>query len=104
MNEERGWEFEVIEDSEKEVENFARELGKKYIVQKGFHKSYKAVKRVGKGATAFVYSAIRHLDGKDVAIKSFKRSAYFASDNNNGKVFLGQCRSIFRRSLRFSLS
>ena len=61
-------------------------MQKKYIVQKGFHTSYKAVKRIGKGVTACVYCAQRFLDGKEVAIKSFKRSVYFASDHNNGKV------------------
>lgn len=36
--------------------------------------------------TACVYNAISFANGKEVAIKSFKRSVYFAQDNQNGKV------------------
>ena len=50
-----------------------------------FHNCYKAIQRLGKGSTACVYSALQFMDGNLVAIKSFKRSNYFASDNNNGK-------------------
>lgn len=63
-------------------------LGRKFIVQLGFHSSFKAVKKIGKGMTACVYNAINFANGKEVAIKSFKRSVYFAQDNNNGKVSL----------------
>jgi len=59
----------------------ARQLEKKYIVQLGFHESFKAVKILGKGLTATVYKAMSFRDKKDVAIKSFKRSVYFATPN-----------------------
>ena len=36
--------------------------------------------------TACVYNALNLANGKEVAIKSFKRSVYFAQDNGNGKV------------------
>lgn len=36
--------------------------------------------------TACVYNAINLANGREVAIKSFKRSVYFAQDNGNGKV------------------
>ena len=36
--------------------------------------------------TACVYNAINYANGKEVAIKSFKRSVYFEQENCNGKV------------------
>jgi hypothetical protein len=60
---------------------FAKKLEKKYIVQLGFRDGFKAVKILGKGVTATVYKATRYRDQTDVAIKSFKRSVYFATDN-----------------------
>jgi len=68
------------------LEHFARVLGHKYIVQLGFHNLFKALRKIGKGMTACVYHAQCFSTGKDVAIKSFKRSAYFTSENNNGEV------------------
>jgi len=65
---------------------FGKILGKKFIVQLGFHTSFKAIKKIGKGMTACVYNAINYANGKEVAIKSFKRSVYFAQDNGNGKT------------------
>lgn len=50
-------------------------------MQLGFHESFKAVKILGKGLTATVYKAISYRDRKDVAIKSFKRTVYFATPN-----------------------
>jgi len=52
----------------------------------GFHTSFKAIKKIGKGMTACVYNALNYANGKEVAIKSFKRSVYFEQDNGNGKV------------------
>lgn len=60
-----------------------RSCKKKYIVQKGFHESFKAIKILGRGLTATVYKAISFRDQKDVAIKSFKRAVYF--ETTNGK-------------------
>lgn len=65
---------------------FGKILSRKFIVQLGFHTSFKAIKKIGKGMTACVYNAINFATGKEVAIKSFKRSVYFAQDNNNGKA------------------
>ncbi len=76
----------VKNDKKRELENFAKVLGRKFIVQLGFHTSFKAIKRIGKGMTACVYNAISFANGKEIAIKSFKRSSYFSTDNNNGKV------------------
>lgn len=64
-------------------------MGRKFIVQLGFHTSFKAVKKIGKGMTACVYNAINFANGREVAIKSFKRCVYFAQDNGNGKVLTG---------------
>lgn len=47
-------------------------------MQTGFREGFKAVKILGKGVTATVYKACRFRDQCDVAIKSFKRSSYFA--------------------------
>ncbi len=38
--------------------------------------------------TACVYNALCYISGKEVAIKSFRRSAYFATEDNNGEVIL----------------
>lgn len=35
--------------------------------------------------TATVYKALQYSTGTDVAIKSFKRAVYFATENGNGK-------------------
>lgn len=59
----------------------ARILEKKYIVQLGFKEGFKAIKILGKGVTATVYKACRFRDQVEVAIKSFKRSVYFAAEN-----------------------
>ncbi len=61
-------------------------MGHKYIVQLGFHNLFKAHKKIGKGMTASVYNALSYALNKEVAIKSFKRSVYFSSENNNGEV------------------
>ena len=53
---------------------FGRILSSKYIVQLGFHTAFKAIKKIGKGMTACVYNALSFATGKEVAIKSFKRS------------------------------
>lgn len=50
-------------------------------MQLGFRDGFKAVKILGKGVTATVYKATRYRDQNDVAIKSFKRSVYFAAEN-----------------------
>lgn len=69
-----------------QLEMFGKILSRKFIVQLGFHTSFKAIKKIGKGMTACVYNAISFATGREVAIKSFKRSVYFAQDNNNGKA------------------
>lgn len=79
-------------DGRKQLELFGRVLGRKFIVQLGFHTSFKAVKKIGKGMTACVYNAINFANGREVAIKSFKRSVYFSQDNGNGKVLIGSRR------------
>lgn len=61
-------------------------------MQLGFHTSFKAIKKIGKGMTACVYDAINFANGKEVAIKSFKRSVYFEQDNGNGKVYFALSR------------
>lgn len=56
-------------------------MEKEYLVQLGFRDGFKAIKILGKGVTATVYKALRFRDQSDVAIKSFKRSVYFATEN-----------------------
>lgn len=63
------------------LEQLAVRLEKKYIVHLGFREGFNAVKILGKGAAATVYKAIRFRDNKYVAIKSFKRSLYFSTEN-----------------------
>ncbi len=46
------------------LENFSEKLGKKYIIQDGFHDIYRAIKKIGKGVTASVYKALRLTDRK----------------------------------------
>ena len=65
---------------------FLEILCKKNLVQQNFHPQFRAIRRIGKGVTACVYEADRLRDHKPVAIKSFKKSVYFASDNGKGKV------------------
>ncbi len=50
--------------------------------------------------TACVYNAINLANGREVAIKSFKRSVYFAQDNGNGKVLRHLSRFPLWKSLR----
>ena len=69
-----------------DLDKFGKILGRKFIVQLGFHTSFKANKKIGKGMTACVYNAINLTNGREVAIKSFKRSVYFNQDNGNGKL------------------
>ena len=76
----------VRPEHRKMLERFVLVLGRKYIVQKGFHNAFKAYKKIGKGMTACVYNALSFGSGREVAIKSFKRSVYFKQDNDNGKV------------------
>jgi hypothetical protein len=54
----------VKSDKKRELENFSKILGRKFIVQLGFHTSFKAIKRIGKGMTACVYNAISFANGK----------------------------------------
>jgi serine/threonine protein kinase len=82
------------------LEFFSLILGHKYIVQLGFHNLFKAHKKIGKGMTASVYNAVSFVSNKEVAIKSFKRNVYFASENNNGEVY----KLLFRFPLKNSLS
>jgi hypothetical protein len=79
-------ELAVCPEWRKKLEMFGKILGKKFIVQLGFHTSFKAIKKIGRGMTACVYNAINFANGREVAIKSFKRSVYFAQDNGNGKI------------------
>jgi len=46
------------------LEVFGRILGRKFIVQLGFHTSFKAIKKIGKGMTACVYNAVNFANGR----------------------------------------
>jgi len=48
----------------RKLEEFGYVLGKKFIMQEGFHEIYRAIKKIGKGVTASVYKAIRLTDQK----------------------------------------
>ena len=47
-----------------DLEKFGKILGRKFIVQLGFHTSFKANKKIGKGMTACVYNAINLTNGR----------------------------------------
>jgi hypothetical protein len=57
-------ELTVKAETRKQLEQFGRVLGRKFIVQLGFHTSFKAVKKIGKGMTACVYNAINFANGR----------------------------------------
>ena len=61
------------------VDTWALELEKK-INQRGFHKLFKAKKKIGKGAFATVYLAERLRDRKMVAVKAFSKEKQFSGD------------------------
>ena len=61
------------------VEAWAIELEKR-INQRGFHKLFKAKKKIGKGAFATVYLAERLRDKKMVAVKAFSKEKQYAGD------------------------
>jgi hypothetical protein len=42
-------------------------------VQKGFHETFKPIRKIGKGVTASVFSAQRISDKMQFAVKSFKK-------------------------------
>ena len=90
----------MLPENREQLQKFGRILSRKYIVQLGFHTSFKAIKKIGKGMTACVYNAVSFATGKEVAFKSFKRSVYFAQDNGNGKVPLSLSRHLSARSSR----
>lgn len=46
------------------LETFGKALGKKFIVQLGFHTTFKAITKIGKGMTACVYDAINFANGR----------------------------------------
>jgi len=56
------------------------------MVQRGFHETFRAIKKIGKGVTASVFSAQRLTDDLEVAVKSFKKENYFKQDDGKGKV------------------
>jgi serine/threonine protein kinase len=94
----------VLPEHREQLQVFGRILSRKYIVQLGFHTAFKAIKKIGKGMTACVYNALSFATGREVAIKSFKRSVYFAQDNGNGKVTTLSRRPPSARSSRCSPS
>lgn len=61
-------------------------LEKCQIIQKDFHKKFKPLRKLAKGSTASVFSAIRIRDSQIVAIKAFNKSSHFAMSNGKGKV------------------
>jgi hypothetical protein len=86
------------------IDNFKKVLGRKFIAQLGFHTLFKPIRKIGRGIAACVYSAIDYTNGCEIAIKSFCKSVYFKTDNNNGKVlFALKFRLPFSNSLKFSL-
>lgn len=46
--------------------------------QKGFHRHYKPIKKIGRGSFASVYLALRLEDDRKVAIKAFSKEHCYA--------------------------
>jgi serine/threonine protein kinase len=74
------------------LEYFGIALEKCAIIQIDFHQKFKPLRRLGNGATAAVYSAVRTRDGEIVAVKAFNKSKQFAVGNGKGQVLMALCR------------
>ena len=73
-------------EDKKALEYFGIALEKCAIIQKDFHQKFKPLRKLGKGATAAVYSAVRQRDSSVVAVKAFNKSAHFSTGGGKGKV------------------
>ena len=82
------------------LHKFSERLGKKYILQDGFHEIYRAIKKIGKGVTASVYKALRLTDRKEIAVKSFKKDVYYSIDNGRGKVIMQLMKGAFEKEFK----
>lgn len=66
-----------------------RTIPKTYTIQQDFHQLFKPIRKIGQGLTSTVYQALRLVDKTYVAVKAFKKSAYFAMASGKGqKAFL----------------
>jgi hypothetical protein len=83
MNQEVTFFFEA--NGEKLIELY-RILPKTFTTQLDFHSLFKPLRKVGQGLTAAVYKVTRLVDENLLAVKAFKKSAYFSSANGRGYV------------------
>jgi hypothetical protein len=83
--------FVVEEEWKEALELLGIQLGRQFITQLNFHQQFKPLRKLGKGLTAVVYAALRLADSSPVAIKAFKKSAYFSQSDGKGKVLLSLC-------------
>ena len=72
-------------DSENTMELY-RTFARTYTIQLDFHQLFKPVRKIGQGATSVVYMVNRKADDMPLAVKAFKKSAYFQMHNGKGKV------------------
>jgi serine/threonine protein kinase len=56
--------------------------------QMGFHKNYKAIKKIGKGAFASVYLVESYSDGQKYAAKMFSKKMVYSEDNGKESLDL----------------
>jgi hypothetical protein len=93
--------FVLRGEERKSLEYFGIALEKCAIIQKDFHQKFKPVRKLGKGATAAVYSAVRTRDGAVVAVKAFNKSTQFAVGDGKGQVTMELCREPWNRSYAY---
>jgi serine/threonine protein kinase len=55
-----------------------KQILSKKLSQGGFHKTYRPIKKIGKGSFASVYLAIRLEDDKKFAVKAFSKENCYA--------------------------
>lgn len=65
------------------------------INQLGFHRMFKPLRILGKGAFATVYEVERQSDGKHFAVKAFaKQNTFNAADQTQAKGILNEIKSL----------
>ena len=54
-----------------------RTIPRTYTIQLDFHQLFKPVRKIGQGASSVVYQVVRKVDNVRLAVKAFRKSAYF---------------------------
>jgi len=73
-------EFSFYSNNPNIIESWSGLLAKK-LNQKGFHKMFKPLRKLGKGNFATVYEVERVTDGSKFAVKAFSKSHAFSAKN-----------------------